>query len=57
MCDGMVRILSSSLTTSISASPMSYFPPIIASISCLSFLVRVRKMKGAQPRIRLAKAS
>jgi hypothetical protein len=57
MCDGMVRILFSSLTTSISASSMSYFPPIIASISCLSFLVRVRKMKGARPRIRLAKAS
>jgi len=57
MSDGMVRILSSSLTTLRLAFLMPDLPPIIAFISCLSFLIKVGKLKGAQLRVRLAKTS
>jgi len=43
MSNGMVRILFNSLTTLRPVSSMPKFPPTTASISCLSFLVRVRK--------------
>jgi hypothetical protein len=55
MPDGMMRILSSSLITLRLAFLMPDLPPIIAFISCLSFSIKVGKLKGAQLRVRLVK--
>ena len=56
MCDGMVRIFSSHLTT---LKPFFLKPDLSPSttfMSCLSSLVKVTKLKGIQSKTRLAKA-
>jgi len=45
MSNGMLRILSSSLITLRPSYPRLDLPPTIASISCLSLLVKVRKLR------------
>jgi len=57
MSEGMVRIHSSYLTTSMLVSPRFDLSPTIAFITYLSFSVKIGKLKGARLRTRLAKIS
>ena len=57
MSDRMVRIVFSNLTTSRLASPIHDRVPTTSSISCLSSSIKVGKLKGAWPKVRLIKAS
>jgi hypothetical protein len=57
MYEGMMRILYSCFTTSRFVSSRHNLPPTITFMSCLSYLVRVGKLKGVQSRAQLKKAS
>jgi len=50
MVKGIIKILFNCLTTSRPASPKPDLPTTTSFMAKLSFLVRVRKLKGAQPK-------